>query len=335
MYEKYTIEERCRRILEDNGGAIADKARKILLEDHALKDLLQPLEFISKNWRDLTPALTNLSCEVVGGRPDETHEVSLAMCLMHLSFYIWDDIIDNVRSKAFKPTLFGKFGGDTSLIIGGLASAKAFLVLNEINMEKAKRQTISELVWRLWTQMTRVEIITSELISKKKFSYKKKMWKIKMEAVDTETCLRIGAIIGNGSEDEIYRLGKYGFYIGVILALWNDFRVSVNFTLELAERIRSGRLPYSLLWACSRSEKLRRKTEKLTDTKRIEETQIKEIVQAMLDIKTLDHVAKKITRYAKKAKWELSNLNKSNATHTMKSFADLQPRLFRESFSIL
>ena len=69
MYEKNNIEERCDKILEDNGGKIADKARTILLEDPALKDLRPPLEFISKNWRDLlTPALMSLSCEAVGGQ---------------------------------------------------------------------------------------------------------------------------------------------------------------------------------------------------------------------------------------------------------------------------
>jgi hypothetical protein len=43
MYEKYTVEERCHKILEDNGGVIADKARTILLEDPALKYLRPPL----------------------------------------------------------------------------------------------------------------------------------------------------------------------------------------------------------------------------------------------------------------------------------------------------
>jgi geranylgeranyl diphosphate synthase type I len=131
MYEKYNIEERCRKILEDNGGVIADKARTILLEDPALKDLRPPLEFISKNWRDpLTPALMSLSCQAVGGRPDKTHDAALAMSLMNLSFYVWDDIIDNAPHKLLKPTLFGKFGEGPALIVGGLTAEKDFTILN-------------------------------------------------------------------------------------------------------------------------------------------------------------------------------------------------------------
>ena len=71
----------------------------------------------------------------------------------------------------------------------------------------------------------------------------KKFWKIKTEAEDLETCLKIGAIIGNGSESEINHLGKYGLYLGIILELCKDFRISVNLTAELAEKIRNGTLP--------------------------------------------------------------------------------------------
>jgi len=334
MNEKYNIEERCRKILEENGGAVADKARIILLEDRALKNLRQPLEFISRNWRDLTPALMSLSCEAVEGRPDETHEVALALSLINLSFYIWDDIVDRATFKSFKPTLFGKFGGGTALIVGGLASAKAFSILNELDMEKEKRQAITELIWNLCANMARAETVTFRLRNQEIFLHTKKIWKIKMEAADTETCLRIGAIVGNGSESEIDHLGKYGFYFGVILALWNDFRVSVNLTLELAEKIRSGKLPYSLLWACGRSEKLRRKIENLADKNAIEQTHIKEIVEEILETKAFGNTVRNIRRYTKQAKDELIYLKKNNATQTLKSLVGFQPRLFMESLSI-
>jgi geranylgeranyl pyrophosphate synthase len=334
MHEKTNIEERCRRILENNGGLIADKARTILLEDPALKDLRQPLEFVLKNWRDLTPALMSLSCQAVGGRPHETDDVALAMCLMHLSFYVWDDIIDNAQSRSFKPTLFGKFGEATSLIIGGLASAKAFSILNKMDLETGKRQIISELSWNLWTSMAHAETVALRSRTQKTFSSRKKFWKIKSQASDLETCLRMGATVGNGSESEIDHLGKYGFYLGVILALRNDFFVSVNLTLELAEKIRSGRLPYSLLWACDRSEKLRRKIENLAYEKTIEQTQLKEIVQGTLATKALDYTARNITKYTKKAKDEVIYLKKNSASQTLKSIIDFQPRLFMESLSM-
>ncbi|MBT0160201.1 hypothetical protein G4O51_09475 [Candidatus Bathyarchaeota archaeon A05DMB-2] len=336
MYEKNSIEERCRRILEDNGGAIADRARTILLEDPALKDLREPLEFIAKNWRNpLTPAMMRLSCEAVGGHPEETDEAALAMSLISLSLYIWDDMIDKTHLKLFKPTLFGKFGEGTALIIGGLASAKAFTILNQMNVDKTKRQTIAKLLWDFLVKMAQAETASLRLRSQKVLSAKKKFWKIKTEATDLETCLKIGAVLGNGSESEIQHLGRYGLYLGIILELWKDFHVSVNLTAGLAERIRTGTLPYSLLWASERSEQIQRKLDGLSSKSTIEQADIREIVEDVLKLKALDVMSKTIRRFAKKARNELIKLKRNNATQTLQLFIETQPLLFIGSLSTL
>lgn len=333
MHEKTNIEERCRKILENNGGLIADKARTILLEDPALKDLRQPLEFVSKNWRDLTPALMRLSCEAVRGRADETNDVAIAMSLMNLSFYIWDDIIDNARFRSFRSTLYGKFGEGTALVIGGLSSAKAFSILNKLPMDKEKHQKINKLIWELWTKMTQAETVVLRLQGKENSPARKKFWKIKMEAADLETWLKIGAIIGGGSENEIKHLGKYGLCLGIVLELIKDFRISINLTAELGGKISNGKLPYSILWASQRSKSIRTNLD-LAYKKPIEQTYIKKIVQDMLTTKVLDHIAKNIKRYSKKAKDELSLLKINNATQTLHCIIDAQPRLFSESLSM-
>jgi geranylgeranyl diphosphate synthase type II len=334
MHDKYSLEERCRKILEDNGGVVADKARTILLEDPALKDLRSPLEFISKNWRDLTPALMRLSCEAVGGRSHETDDAAVAVCLMNLSFYIWDDIIDNSRFRSFKPTLFGKFGEGAALIIGGLASAKAFSILNEMPMDRERRQIIDKLVWELWAKMAQGETATFRSQSKDNFSLRKKFWKIKTQAADLEACLKIGAIIGGGSVTEINHLGKYGLYLGIVLELCKDFRISINLTAELAEKIKNGTLPYSTLWVSQRSQSIQKKLDALAGETAIKQKYIKEIVEDTLATGALNCTAKNITMYAEKGKGELVYLNKNNATQTLKSFIGFQPRLFMESLSI-
>ena len=258
MQEKLSSEELCRKILEDNGGIIADKARVILLEDPTLKSLRTPLKFVSKNWRNpLTPALMRLSCKAAGGLPEKTNDPALAMSLISLSLYVWDDLIDKTVTKSFKPTLFGKFGEGTALIVGGLASAKAFTILNQMNAGKEK-QAITNMIWNLLAKMAIAETPSLKSANKETLCSSNKMWKIKTEATDLETCMKIGAMMGNGSETEIQHLGQYGMCLGIILELLKDFHVSVNLTAGLAERIRNGVLPYSLLWASERSEKVRK-----------------------------------------------------------------------------
>jgi geranylgeranyl pyrophosphate synthase len=336
MYDKNNLKERCDRILEDNGGKVADRARTILLKDPALKDLRPPLEFISKNWRNsLTPALMSLSCEAVGGRPEETYETALAMTLTSLSLYLWDDIIDKASVKSFKPTLFGKFGEGMALVIGGLASAKAFSILNHMDVDKPTNQTVNKLLWNFLVKMARAETASMRLRSQKNFSPKKKFWKIKTEAADLETCLKIGAILGNGTQSEIQHLGRYGLCLGIILELWKDFHDSVNLTLELAEKIRKGTLPYSILWASNCSKKIQKKLEDLSSKNTIEQADIKEIVGDALETKALENTLKIIRKFTKKGREELIELKKNEATRTLQLFIEAQPPLFIGSISTM
>jgi geranylgeranyl pyrophosphate synthase len=337
MYAEHNLRERCQRILEDNGGIVANRASRILLEDPALNDLRQPLEFISKNWRDpLTPSLIRLACEAVGGRSDVTYDAALAMNLLTLSLNIWDDIVDKTLSKVFKPTLLGKFGEDTALIIGGLGSAKAFSIANQMDVDRMKRQTITKLFWNFCTKIAKAETVNLRLRRQRNVSPRKKLWVIKMQAANLETCLRIGAVLGDAAEDEVRHLGKYGLYLGTILELQKDFTVSINLTLELAEKIKCGAFPYSLLWAKKRSEKIREQIENLASKNTIEPLDIREIVKNTLETKTLNNSMKLVRRFTKKAKEELSEMRKeSTATRTLKFFVEAQPQLFSESLSIL
>ena len=257
------------------------------------------------------------------------------MSLMNLSFFIWDDIIDKVKYKIFKPTLFGKFGEATAIIVGGLASAKAFSILNQIPVDEDKHQAVTKLIWDLCTRMAKAETINLRLRSQGNISSRKKFSVIKMEAADLETCLKIGAVLGTGSKVEVQHLGRYGLYLGIILELWKEFHVSVNWTLELNEKIENGSLPYSLLWASERSENLRKKLEDLVSMDSVESSDVKEVVEYTLATKVLNKSVKEIEKFADSAVEELSQLNINKSTQTLKFFVETQPKLFIESLSAL
>lgn len=338
MNTESNLRERCQKILEENGGKVADRASRILLEDPRLMDFRPPLQFISKNWRDpLTPAMMRLSCEAVGGRSEVTDEAALAMSLINLSFYVWDDIVDKAQFKLFKPSLVGEFGEGTALIIGGLASAKAFLILNQMDLDEIKRRTVTKLFWNLLTKMANAEAVSLKLRSQGNFSPREKFWKIKTEAAaDLGGCLKIGAVLGDGSEGEVNHLGRYGQYFCIILEIWKDFHVSVNLTLGLAEKIRNGALPYSLRWAMNNSEKLRKKVEVIANSRIIGPSDIKEIVENMLETKALNNTIKIIKKFTRMAREGLLQLKKKNkATRTLKLLVEAQPQLFIESLSPL
>ena len=323
---------KCNKILENHGGLIAEKSNSMMINDPTLKDLKKPLEFISKNWRDpLTPSLIALSCEAVGGNPKDTYDTALAISLFNLSFFLWDDIIDHSYSKVFKPTLSGKFGSSIALITGGMVSAKAFSILNKIKFKQTKKNAINRLVWNLLSVMAKVEVRSLAIRNQGKYSSENKLWKIKTESIDPETCLRIGAIIGEGSMNEIDSLGKYGSSLGTILGLINDFRVSLNLTLELADKIRLKVLPYSLLLASERSKTLKKRLDHLINKNDIDPVSVKLVVTDMLETSVFEDIQKKVDFFVQEAKVSLNGLKENNATIALRSFIELQPKFFVES----
>jgi geranylgeranyl pyrophosphate synthase len=332
MVQKQTAKEQIQKILEDNGGKTADKTTNILLHDPTLKELKPELEFISKNWRDpLRPAMIKLACEAVEGKPQDTEEVAIAMSLMNLSFYLWDDIVDKAPCRLFNPTLFGRFGEGPALIMGGLASAKAFTILNKANLDKAKRRTIAALFWNMWAKMAKTEAVNLRT-RKNQYSAKDKLLKIRAEAkADLENCLKMGAVIGNGSKNEIKSLGKYGLYVGIILELQHDFQVSVNLTLELADKVRIGALPYTLLCAKEKSIELQETLKDVALRKTIGPGEIEKIVQGVLAAKMLDRIEVTIEKLSKKAVEELMVTKKKNATKALRFFVEAQLQLFKET----
>jgi len=334
--KKQTPKEQIKKILEQYGGKTADKTTKILLQDPTLKELKPELEFISKNWRDvLRPAMIKLACETVEEEPQTTEDVEIAASLMNLSFYLWDDLVDNATHRLFNPTLFGKFGAGPTLIMGGIASAKAFTILNKAKMNKEKRQTIAALFWDMWAKMSTTEAINLRT-RESQYSAKDKQLKIDAEAeADLGNCLKMGAVMGNGSENEIKSLGKYGLYLGTILELQHDFQVSANLTLELGEKVKMSTIPYTLLIAKESSTDLQEALKDIECKKIIGPKEIEKIVQLFLAANMVNKIEETIEELISKAVEELSFTNKKGASKALRSFAEVQMRFFKESLQQL
>jgi Geranylgeranyl pyrophosphate synthase len=251
-----TAEQHFKEIMETHGGLVADRAIELLLNDPQLTAIKPFTEFIAKNWRDcFSPTLISLGCQFVGGNPKDTEEIAASISLMNLSFRLWDDIIDETMARTLKPTFVGKFGRNTALIFGGAVSAKAFIVANQVNLESAKKREINELIWNYWATMARSEI--KDLNAKAdEYHASDKLNKIEAETINIQTCLRIGAIIGNGSATDIELLETYGSNLGIMFELLKDVKVSLNLTLELESKLKSGQLPFLLLLAREGSEKI-------------------------------------------------------------------------------
>ncbi len=327
MVTKY---DSCIQILRAYAGAISDQANNILLSDKALKKLEKPLQYIKNGYCDYTPALMNLASQSVGGKTGQTNEVALSYCLMNMCFTILDDAIDRSYTKSFKPTLFGMFGRDAAIIVGGIASAKAFQILNNVALPNAKKRKINQLFWELWTNVASVEFESLKTIEEGYQSSASKFWKVTAESIDLGICFKLGGIIGGGSQKQIDCLYRFGKSVGVIFALQKDFEVSTNLTVELEDRIQSNHLPYCTLWAKEHSKCIDKRLEIYFETPNNPEL-LQSVVEEMLQTNVYAHVCKLIKKYKMLAERQIIQLPANDAREQLGNIIELKVKSFFDS----
>ncbi len=332
MQPKQTAKQRIQNLLETHGGKTADKTQTILLKDPTLQELKPQLEFIQKNWRDpLRPALMKLACDAVGGDPTQTEESAAAISLMNLSFYLWDDIIDSTTARAFKPTTYGKYGQNQTIILAGIATAKAYTILTQARLNSAKREATADLLWNMWTKMATAET-TNLKAQTGTYTSEEKLAKIETEAhANLETCLKIGALIGNASKKEADHLAKYGHTLGVILDLQTDTKVTLNLTLELTQKIARKDYTYTMLIAKEDNPEIQKTLNKINNSKTSNPLEINALLTEILATNALNNVAEKIKKLSKDAAREIVELKKNSATGALLDIARAQPLVFREN----
>jgi geranylgeranyl pyrophosphate synthase len=183
--------------------------------------------------------------------------------------------------------------------------------------------------------MASAEVTDIRFSSRTQPSSKDKFWKIKTQAADLETCMKIGAILGGGSQKEISNLGKFGECLGIITELWKDFHVSTNLTLELNQKVKNKALPFAVTWAREHSENLKRKL-RLLSNKKEEATYTKQVVGDILNTGVLEYIVALMEKTVENGEAALSRLkNNKPPISTLQSFIEAQPELFIASISKL
>lgn len=333
---KKEIEERVQQILEAKGRKALEKAKKIMLEDIKEKELHAPLQYLSENWNDtLRPALMALSCEAVGGKAEATTSAATAMTLLCSSMNIYDNIMDRTKFKRFIPTLPEKFGNGLALIVAGLVTAKAFNVLyehTEKEIPPAKHTTVNRLFQEFLMKMSEAEALNLSL-RRQDGNVREKFRVLQIQAADIEACMKIGATIGCGSEHEVEQLGRYGLLLGTTIELREDLWEALNYTTELADKIRNATPPYVLTWAVNHSEKARDLLSTIAKKEEIKATDIKKVVEVMFEAGAVNHVNKLLRKIIKNGKNIVLELRESEAKHSLKLLVKAQESLLFKAFS--
>jgi geranylgeranyl diphosphate synthase type I len=284
--EKLVIQVRA--ILWEKGKAALEMAKTAILQEKIpFRPLEEALQFFILNWEDvLHPALLSLACEAVGGNPADTTHVGAALVLLAGGADVHDDVIDQSTVKDSKPTIYGKFGKDLSVLVGDALLFKGLYALHEAceALPNAQRRAILELTEQAFFGISSAEAKEASLRGKTELGTAGEYLEmIKMKAAVGEATTKIGAILGGGTPEQIETLGHYGKTLSVLYTIRDEFIDTFELD-ELRNRIEKECLPLPILYTLRDSGKAD-KILRLLKATPITEKELEAILDLVIDSK--------------------------------------------------
>ncbi|MDH5754183.1 MAG: polyprenyl synthetase family protein [Candidatus Bathyarchaeota archaeon] len=282
-----TLKERSKKGLEF-------ARRTILAENIECEEIHEALEYYTSNWKNFThPGLFSIACEAVGGNPDEAVRVQAAIAMITAALDVHDDIIDKSDMKYGRPTVFGKFGQNMALLLGNAFFVSGFTLLSKstTRLHKEKMREILETLKRSLFEIGSAHALELNLRGKMDTAPEDYMQILKMKAASVEANMRIGAIVGGGTNNEIEVLTKYGRILGILATLREDF-IDVFEIQELRQRIQNECLPIPILYALQ-NEKSRR-IQKILLKKRMTDEDADKLLDIVFETKEVKKLKRKM-----------------------------------------
>jgi len=181
-------------------------------------EFIEPLKYSLEGGKRIRPIILVLAAESVGKIDDNTLAVSCAVEFLHMESIIHDDIIDNETMRRQKEPFHIKYGYNTSVLTGDFVLGLILAISSRLDNARITKDLATTAMLMSEGEMIESRLETSEDVT---FDDYLKVIEYKT-ATAFEVAARIGAIIANGSEEEIEALTEYGKNIGIAYQIRDD-----------------------------------------------------------------------------------------------------------------
>jgi geranylgeranyl pyrophosphate synthase len=300
---------------EKSEQSIALFKQAVLNEKTISEKLNKVLEQYVSRWNDTTrPGILALSFEAAGG--EEGKAVPLQFALLHIdaTMDIHDDIIDESIAKRKIKTIYGKLGKETTLLIGDAFMVKGFAHLHKAlkNLPLERQELIMAAVKDFLSEVVDAHLSETALKADKwRTKPEKYLQALSKKAADIEGRMKVGAIYGGGSEEEIEALSNVGRNLGILLVIRAEF-IDMFEVDELSNRISNECLPLPVLYAI-KNKVLERKIRKISSKEQLDREDCKNIIDLTLNSREVKPLMNYLETLRKEATKSLALLKDSSA----------------------
>jgi octaprenyl-diphosphate synthase len=188
------------------------------LELYTESEFKEPLKYALDGGKRIRPIILLLSSECVGEIDDNTLAAACAIEFLHTESVIHDDIIDNETLRRQKDPFHIKYGYNISVLTGDFVLGLILNIASRINNPRVTKNLATTAM-----MMSEGEVIESRLEASEDVTFDDYLKVIEYKtATAFETASRLGAIISEGTEEEIESLADYGKNIGIAYQIRDD-----------------------------------------------------------------------------------------------------------------
>ena len=188
------------------------------LELYTESEFKEPLKYALDGGKRIRPTILLLASECVGEIDDNTLSAACAIEFLHTESVIHDDIIDNETLRRQKDPFHIKYGYNISVLTGDFVLGLILNIASRINNPRVTKNLATTAM-----MMSEGEVIESRLEASEDVTFDDYLKVIEYKtATAFETASRLGAIISEGTEEEIESLADYGKNIGIAYQIRDD-----------------------------------------------------------------------------------------------------------------
>lgn len=267
------------------------------------------------------PALTILSNYAVGGDGSRYNSIRMAtvMEFLHTATLVHDDIIDKADTRRKRPTVNALYGNETAVLMGD------WLYMSAFETSLAERSLpILDILTRVTRKMTEGELLQLTLLGHADISEAQyfDVLKRKTAYLFSASC-EIGAILGQGSEEQLTALREYGLYLGTAFQLIDDLLDFTSSEDALGKAacadLLGGKVTLPLIYLREAEPKTLEMIQTVIREGRYETVSQQEVREALERTGALDRARARADEYAENARTALENLPDSDYCDSLRS----------------
>jgi len=280
----------------------------------------------------LRPIITMLACEAVGGRPESTIPLGIALEYIHNATLIHDDIIDGDKWRRGLQTTHKKFGLSIAIVAGDALIGETYRMFSYMAPPELKSNTFKMII-RLIADAAKLsyEGQALDLVFDKRLDITIQEYMIMVEKKTAQLYYvagKGGALIGKGSKKQVENLARFGILFGIMFQIKDDLLNILPDQATLGKQaigsdILNGKRSLVLVHALQNAdEKDRNQIISILGKKEATQKDVMNIIKIFKQTGSIDFAQSKLKEFREKAKMCLSNLKESKSKEILTALAE-------------